>query len=131
MGYTHYWYQSRAFTETEWTALTAEAKRICAEASKTIKLADAAGESGSPEFTPDMIGFNGLGDESYESFVLERAPTNPPYRAAEKEAFSFCKTARNSYDPVVVSVLNAAFMIAPSVIRISSDGGSEVFRKMF
>lgn len=32
MGYTHYWHQSRGFTNDEWAKLLAESKRICAKA---------------------------------------------------------------------------------------------------
>lgn len=104
-----------------------------------VALAGPSGEPGSqPVIDALMIGFNGLAPDDYESFVLERAPAMPDYyndreklKARKEGIFSFCKTEYRAYDPVVVSVLDAARTIAPDAIVLSSDGGNEVFRQMF
>jgi hypothetical protein len=80
--------------------------------------------TGRPQFTSDLIALNGseAAGEDYESFVLKRAPS---------DGFAFCKTEYRPYDPVVVSILAAAKLIAPGAIRPSSDGGEEAIRLMF
>lgn len=62
----------------------------------SIPLADAAGNEGTaPLFTRERIMFNGLGEDSYETMMIQRC----------KEEFYFCKTARMPYDGVCVAVL--------------------------
>lgn len=132
MGYTHYFRQSRPFTAQEWEKLSLEAGRILTAASKSINLRGGDGD-GQWEIDADAICFNGdaeTGDD-HETLLLERAPVNPPYRANDRETFNFCKTAQKPYDAAVTSVLFAAQQIAPDAIKLSSDGGSEVFTAQF
>lgn len=100
-----------------------------------IALAGPNGDKGTmPIIDSLMIAFNGTTPDDYESFVLERAPKPHSYdteKDRREGVFSFCKTEYRAYDPVVVSVLHAAVTIAPDAIKISSDGGPEVFRQMF
>lgn len=131
MGYTHYWRQSRAFTDAEWAAITAETKRILEAAGKTIPLRGGMG-TGKPAFDAESIAFNGAAPrDDHETFLLEKAPENPEWRKDEPDFFAFCKTARKPYDPVVVSVLWAVRNIAPDAIKVSSDGGDEAIRLLF
>ncbi len=130
MGFTHYLYQSRAFTVPEWDKITAEARRIIAAATaKGISLCGPMGNN-SPILDAGRIALNGNEDngEDHESFILDRMPR---MERGEKEAFSFCKTARKPYDPVVVSILVAARDAAPDAIRLSSDGGQEALHAHF
>ncbi len=122
MGYTHYWRQSRTFTDDEWTKLAAFAQRLVQGAKRHgIVLAGWDG-TGEPDIDEDSIGFNGVPD--HETFRLERVPT---VQAWQDEHFSFCKTNRKPYDVAVVTMLATAKAIAPDAIHISSDDGPEVF----
>lgn len=71
------------------------------------------GDAGTkPEITPD-IAFNGIEDESHESFVLP---------ASGLGDFEFCKTAQKPYDEVVVAAL--ARLAEVEGIKVSSDGNA-------
>lgn len=101
-----------------------------------------AGPSGTaftyPIIDDKVISLNGLGEDGCETFHLDRIMTiNPRYpkhmrdQAKREGVFNFCKTERNPYDPVVVSILHAADVIAPGALELSSDGGKDVFKAMF
>lgn len=70
-----------------------------------------------PEFSPDIINFNGIGEHGYETFSFYRNLKN----------FDFCKTGRdngNPYDLAVCVVLVLAKYHFVDLIEISSDGGA-------
>ncbi len=121
MGYTHYWAQQRAYTQAEWSQITATIKAIIA--ASDVPVAREYDRPDDPvEFT-DSILFNGVGDDGHETFVFTRevAP-EPEYRKGEGD-FQFCKTARKPYDEIVVACLIAASELG--VITWSSDGEGE------
>ncbi|UGY23790.1 hypothetical protein HU675_0038565 [Bradyrhizobium septentrionale] len=109
MGYTHYWTQKRDFTKTQWTEITADIKAILAHAQHVegIVLAGAGGEGKtSPQFDADAIMFNGLGDDSHETFVVHRKrPPLEEWQTPDRRGWDFCKTARKPYDRAVVACL--------------------------
>lgn len=116
MGYTHYHEQARAFTDTEWSALLDDVRKIIGH-SHGIPLAreyDRADEP--PELDGELVIFNGVGDDGHETFVLTREPSGH---------FEFTKTARKPYDEVVTACLLAAHAIAPGALDIGSDGEPE------
>ena len=122
MGYTHYWRQSRSFTDDEWTRLTKFAKRLFPAAEDQHIIITGWDGSGGPEVGGNYISFNG--NPSHETCKLMRVPT---VRYEQEEHFAFCKTACKPYDIVVVTLLATAKAIAPDAIHISSDGGPEAF----
>ncbi len=84
----------------------------------TIPLAGNHGTLGTkPIVNANRISFNGVEDDSYETFQLTPETTD----------FEFCKTARRPYDPIVVEVLKIAKKHHPQ-LKLSSDGGQEVFQ---
>lgn len=89
--------------------------------------------SGEPTFSDRMIALNGseAKGQDYESFILEREPTRGEWEKDAPETFACCKTEYRPYDPVVVSILAAAVLIAPDAIRATSDGGPGTIRLMF
>ncbi|WP_166297154.1 hypothetical protein [Bradyrhizobium sp. 2S1] len=108
MGYTHYWTQKRNFTIAQWQQIIVDLKAILAHAQHVegIVLAGSMGEGKtSPEFTDDLIAFNGLGDDSHESFYIQRKRTLEEWQSKDRLGWSFCKTARKPYDRVVVACL--------------------------
>lgn len=107
MGYTHYWNQRRHFTKPEWATITTDIAAILkyAQHDGGIALANGAGDpKTSPNINSAFIMFNGLGDDSHETFYIERRIRKPDYVGRER-GFDFCKTARKPYDPVVVACL--------------------------
>ena len=120
MGYTHYWQQHRDFTRPEWVALMSAALAIIDHAkAKGIRLTGFSNEdpAAGPHVDFDEIGLNGFGKDAHETLCLARE--------RDKSLGWFCKTARKPYDPVVCSILLAAWLIAPDAITLKSDGDYE------
>jgi len=126
MGYTHYWYQNE-IPEDKFTDLKNAVRNVIETSG--IPLAGSHGEAGtSPEITNGFICFNGVGDESHETFYIERNPTPYASRGGFK-AFTFCKTARKQYDPVVTAALCLANHFCKGYIEVSSDGDKEEWKE--
>ena len=136
MGYTHYWRQLRDFTDTEWQELTRLTNLIIAD-NKGI-LSDGFGEGGKPEVNGEHIWFNGLGEDSHETFrITKKKRAKEDYEEQEaydrQGAFEFCKRAHKPYDKYVVAVLCALYNIEVQewplgdgkIMSISSDGNTE------
>ena len=64
-----------------------------------------------PEFTAELIRFNGKSGEGHETFLLTADPSD----------FNFCKTAQKPYDIVVVAIL--CLLAHRTNVEVSSDGG--------
>lgn len=118
MGYTHYWdgYQ-QPVTVAQWNAFC-DCVQKCYDESD-VTLCNWSGEKNTkPEANKFLdnesdacIAFNGLEDDSHESF-------NIPFQT--RDSFNFCKTARKSYDKIVVAVLTLAHHTLG--LNVSSDG---------
>ena len=126
MGYTHYWYQKRDFTNAEWARIVDCAKGVFA-----IVPCPLAEEYDSPEKPPVAnaleIRFNGVGEEGHETFLLtlnKRARMS--YEDADKYntdgAFESIKTNQKPYDEAVMAILCVAYDVAPDALRVMSDG---------
>ena len=113
MGYTHYWYPRETNHDAEtFATLVALAKKVITLAqARGIKLAGPSG-TGKPAIRDELVGLNGVGDESHESFVIQRDGNSD---------FEFCKTACKPYDVVVAAILVLYKHFFP-VIRFTSDG---------
>lgn len=118
MGYTHYLSNKRAFTEKEWQVFVFRAREILAK--HAAILANGSGETGSaPRFESDSVAFNGIGDNAHETCLIARESTD----------FDFCKTAQKPYDVAVVEIYKLTRKIlGKKGVKLSSDGGNEVFR---
>jgi hypothetical protein len=93
-----------------------------------IPLANGAGDPGtSPEFTDSKIWFNGVGNDSHETFCLNRV--RPPKEAWQQHCGgNFCKTARKPYDLAVTAALcYLATVPDPASHTVSSDGKGRDF----
>lgn len=126
MGYTHYWTQTRAFKAAEWREVSNDIGRILAYAQGFgIPLGDWEGEAGSqPTFDASHIGFNGIGDDSHETFVIDRKRTKQWERGTLGGAF--CKTAEKPYDVVVKACLCYLSSVT-GTHDVSSDGNGKDF----
>ena len=122
MGYTHYWEQKRPYHPMAWATLVTDVNKILVRKmplvnGRPLALAGSFGEAGSlPQLDANMIAFNGLAPEDYETFLLEREP---------EHGGGFCKTGRRPYDIMVCLVLLIAYDYAPQYIEVSSDGTYE------
>lgn len=120
MGYTHYWSVLRLADDTVFDMRFAEAVEDIRALMKhnqehlRIPVASWNGEEGTePEITADSIAFNGVGENSHESFVVE----------SKSSPFEFCKTNRKPYDLLVcVSLLMLAERLGPKRFKFQSDG---------
>jgi len=121
MGYTHYYYQTRDFTDTEWNVMRTAFDILVDQTD--IPLANWEGEN-QPECDDKGMSFNGVApEEDHESFVIDRKMGDQPgHRKDEEDIFHFCKTAEKPYDEAVIGMLLVACWIAPAVFRIGSDG---------
>lgn len=144
MGYTHYWYQRRAFTDHEWEQVCAAFNAMRAQlpehtdtaggysAEFPLKLCGWNGE-GKPNVDEIHIAFNGSAADNLDcdtfflakdyalhagEYEMERFAEHGPW-------FQFCKTQRLPYDLVVCALLLAASEIAPGWADVSSDGDME------
>ena len=113
MGHTHYHKFVRTPDAATFAAFAKDARKII-EATD-IPLADLLGEEGQPEITSNRVSFNGLGEDSYESFFMDSSETG----------FSFCKTNKKPYDEVVVAVLIAAKHHFGDNLELSTDASAE------
>ena len=117
MGYTHYFTRK---SETRDDALRFEmfargAKTIIEYATKYdgIALAGWDGEvEGAWEITDEVVRFNGLGEDSHETFAW----------GMDSSGFNFCKTAYKPYDAVVTACLIHLKDVYGDAVDIGSDG---------
>jgi hypothetical protein len=130
MGYTHYWDRRRILPVGPFRAAVADCQKLCQ--SLPIPLGDAVGRH-QPTFSNAEVCFNGRadgpdGDRSYETFHVLRVQ---PLRHHGDQGhdgwwFSFCKTARLSYDLCVqCCLLILSHHLGNTLFLVSSDGNSE------
>ena len=124
MGYTHYWTlkKSSAKKFKDFSDTCKILHDNLPEKSNTaggyfadekISIGDWDGHLGlgkAPEFSKDLVNFNGVGELQHETFNIE----------FDQNGWSFCKTARKPYDLLVCACLLAASNILG--YDISSDG---------
>ncbi len=138
MGYTHYFTQLRSFTTEQWVEVRTDIEAILKEAehNQGIPLANGHGEPKTrPVINASMIAFNGLGDDSHETLLINRAMRRKPkYPGDERPNLDFCKTARKPYDAAVTAVLcylstvtrqddsNGEPIIGTEAFTVASDG---------
>jgi hypothetical protein len=126
VGYSHYYYQSRALADDEWSRLQEEAQKIFRESE--VPLADGAGDVGThPVINADEILFNGVEEDSYETCIITREQGDYRFNSTPGSSFESVKTNGRPYDKVVVAVYRAMKTIAPDAYTLSSDGGHQVF----
>lgn len=112
MGYTHYWdfyacenllFMTKSAVEEKLKDVEKAyilAKKDIIKIIKANKdlLANNYGDIGSKPYIDDYIAFNGIGEDSHETFLLRDT-------FLENVGFHFCKTSHKPYDIVVVACL--------------------------
>jgi hypothetical protein len=123
-GYTHFWtVRGQGFDDKQWRAILGFASGIIDKAREAgVKVAGPDG-TGNPELGAQAISLNGGTGEMGESFTL--------VKRWQASAFGECETLHQPYDAVVISILTAAKKVAPDILEITSDGGSDVFTRIF
>jgi hypothetical protein len=128
MGYTHYFYQSKRFSNPQWQQIVEDIKQIvdyCVE-EKRIPLQYEYNVSREPSITDRQIRFNGVEEDGHETFFLTKVmPAKREWEKKEGPKFLFCKTALKPYDLAVCLSLLRILKIAPDVIKVLSDGDWE------
>ncbi len=127
MGYTHYWYLNKQSEEgSRFNQTIVDMGKIVAE--KWSLLAGWDGEGG-PEVGRNRVRYNGIEDDSHETFAFQRFGSEGQSFSHSPEDqgkdFSCCKTAQKPYDVVVVACLAVAAQVIGDGIEVSSDGDPE------
>ena len=118
MGYTHYWNLKVKGNQKNFNAAKKDISKLIKN--QVVILANGMGEEGSKPEAGKEVNFNGIEDESYETFSLpEKMPTN------DDDCFNFCKTAQKEYDFVVTASLIVLKHYLKNDVKVSSDGDKE------
>jgi hypothetical protein len=123
MGYTNYWYQTRAFTDKEWY----EIKTYLLFRHTSFELDDLDKEIKISILDDNIIQFNGKNDRlSCEDFTLHKNIREPYYKD-DKVEFNFCKTRQLPYDMMVWKLLKFINFVVldpwNKQFKISNDNG--------
>lgn len=104
MGYTHRWKLNGELSE----AVLKDIQLVVNKYRDLIQYE--ADDDRDPEVSPNMIRFNGIGNDSYETFLVE------PHKQ------DFCKTGRRPYDIAVCEVLLVLKHHFRDNFELESDG---------
>jgi hypothetical protein len=121
MGYTHYMERSKELPKSDWDKFVEEVHAILKDADCDFthikRIDDEWTDVDGYLANEDEIHLNGKGEDSHESFVIERVHTEN-----ETSFFSFCKTARKPYDKYVCAINLLAKLRFPNDVIATSDG---------
>ncbi len=119
MGYTHYWRTITAgISQDKWNGFIKDFETILPE---FIKLLDTTADQ-KLTYDGDGIFFNGVGENAFETFHIERNPEQSVHTEDRDRVFDCCKTGHQEYDIAVCSVLIIAKRHFGDDIHVSSDG---------
>lgn len=118
MGYTHYWYIRKELPVEKWAAFKKDCEALL-DADSAEGIVWSRKDKIFPYITDDLIVFNGVGQNGFESFSFSR---NHGLKESNKPEFNCCKTRQKPYDKYVVDVLILAEKHFGDLIRVKSDG---------
>lgn len=122
MGYTHYWtINQKEISPESWFGFIQEFEKIETEFHGKI---DHTTDQ-KYKIDTENIFFNGVGEQSHETFYMNRKNEMKESYTGEIEHFNFCKTARKEYDIAVCCALIIAKKHFGDIIKVSSDGIDE------
>ena len=125
MGYTHYCYKVEELDQDKWNNFITDFKTVLPFFAKYLSIDKTDNQC--LEVTDQKLWFNGIGEESHETFAFRRVEehdsgtgygrenSNTPY-------FMFCKTAQKDYDIAACCALIIAKKHFGDDIVVSSDG---------
>lgn len=126
MGYTHYYTIKSSYLKEE-ASLDLKVPEIAEDIralvlASELPIGNAMGDRDSdPMLGPEAIGFNGIGDDRYESFNYPPS-FNLNRDAGITEGFGFTKTQYRPYDVVVTASLIAVKHHMGDLVDVASDG---------
>jgi hypothetical protein len=125
MGFTRYWTLRKEIPQEKFDTIVEYTKVLLDKAKEDgIKIGKWDGEGGEPELEKDIISFNGVGDDSHESFVLPRKPKECEWDRS-RDGWDFCKTQHKPYDRVVYEVLYMTYkLLGDKYFEFSGDDGT-------
>ena len=127
IGYTHYSSRIPELDGKKFTAFAKDCMELCRAAGVRIAY-EYDNIDQPPEFTSDMVHFNGIGEDGHETFCMPRH-RQPHWEGDDPDEngmlFDFCKTACKPYDLSVTACLIAAGHHFGGDISLSSDGNNE------
>ena len=163
MGYTHYFYKKNHLTHplAQWQNFVSDVKKVAQEfklittpnsldfitddkniirgnGNINILICDGGGEGiDPPSFDDKWIFFNGVDNDSYETFSIHRDSTEQlqerDWSKSEweknKRLFNCCKTQHRPYDLLVTATLALYKHHFKDDVELSSDGGYDGFIK--
>ena len=118
MGYSHYWEIYKELPVEKWEAFKEDCYALL-DADSAEGIVWSKKDKIFPYITDDLIVFNGIGQNGFESFSFSR---NHGRRESDEPEFNFCKTRQKPYDKYVVDVLILAEKHFGDLIRVRSDG---------
>ena len=105
MGHSHQWWYSE---NRDWPAVKGALDKVLAAFGDDHVKIKGRGD--------DCLMFNGVGDDAWEDFLLQRDPS--------PTMFCFCKTRHNQYDRAVLACLVAAYH-AGALYVTGTDGSAD------
>lgn len=127
MGYSHYWRLKSDARQSSYKEALADIRKIIKD--NISILANGMGDKDSLPKTQKEISFNGIEDESHETFFLPTSLLKFDYGRDDGWSFDFCKTAQKEYDKIVVACLCILKFHLKDKIQIESDGDQEDLRE--
>jgi hypothetical protein len=129
MGYTHYAYRPKKLPAHRFRCAVNDCKLVCDYLVRTkgLVLWHEYHEPGSkPEFTKDVVYFNGAGEDGHETFMVEREYAPEHWQEPKRGLyFTFCKTARKPYDTAVCACLIVFNHYFGEKFQVASDASDE------
>jgi hypothetical protein len=128
MGYTHYWRFGAFITEKSYKQALSEIRKLIK--ASPVPLANHMGDVGTKPSVGPTVSFNGVGEDSHETFILRADPTlvstdNRRYPTDEINRFDFTKTARKPYDIIVTAALCVLQERLGASVEVTSDGNAD------
>jgi hypothetical protein len=120
MGYTHYYYKTKATPDAQWGEFIGIVKALYEKFDPEKEIVgDSMGQvDSSPRIDKEHVVFNGLADHHGETFFIAK---DTGATENNEKGFNFCKTRQMPYDTLVVACLYAAEAVGV-IDKWTSDG---------
>jgi len=132
LGYTHYWYRKPELDSQAFKLFAKDMNRLLFESRIPVTYCKKMNDNcwndvDGFEANQDRVNFNGKGEDSHETFLIERVSEEKFQQFDDNGLlFSFTKTAYKPYDILVVAgLILGQFHFGKQAFKISSDGGVE------
>jgi len=125
LGYTHYWYRKPELDSQAFKLFAKDMNRLLFESRIPVTYCDNRwNDVDGFEANQDRVNFNGKGEDSHETFLIERVSEEKFQQFDDNGLlFSFTKTAYKPYDILVVAgLILGQFHFGKQAFKISSDG---------